>query len=360
MGLYVIFRKRFYIVYKPVFYLLLFIILHEIALSFFLKELPSYFINFNIVTMVNIVMVGALVGSLDANKLYNSFILVGVISMIGLLYHFIQINFFRQIIHPIQLPFMPQMGIESRFYNMGYRPLSFFTEPGAFSSYMTIPLFWSLYKRKIIFASIITISIFLSTSTNGFAFSAVIWGVMIFSGGYKKKIRVVLVLLVFCGIYLIFANSYFDAGINKISNTNYFRNVRIVNGPIVCYEMPRENLIFGINEANLGDYLRTNTELTVNLLGSLKDIYVTSIWMVLAKFGILGVILYLIVYLKLFAASQKIRPYIWMVLLAMFTQNVYLTGFWVVQIVFVIVFYINQKDIGTTQKDLRMFIKLNF
>jgi len=346
MGLYVIFVYKTYLLYKPLFYFLIFILFHEIVLSFFLISIPNYFINKNIVTILNILLIGCIAIALNAEKLYNAFMLIGVVCMIGLLYHFVQIYFFRQNVHPIQFPFLPDLGSNSRYQEIGNRPVSFFPEPASYVTFMMIPLFWNLYKKKILWAVIITFSILLSTSTTGFFLSAVLWSLFILKKGFGKKYKIILILGVTIIIYVVFKISFFDAGINKIQNTNFIEdNIRITSGPYMYLKLPIKHKILGVNAANLSDYVQTGILSNINfrLFVSSRRVYVATFWLCLMKYGIIGIILYLSMYIKLFKKLKPLRPYIIIIIITMFSQSIFIGGPWVMQMVFMLVFYKHYK-----------------
>lgn len=340
IGLYAFVIKKTYFVYKPLFYLLLFIILHEIILTLFLKSIPGYFINSTIITIFNILIVGFIVSVIDPEKLYNSFVLLAIICMIGLVYHFTQIYFFHQYIHPIKIPFLPELGEKSRLLEFSNRPVSFFPEPASYASFMAIPLFWSLQKKKMILSLIFTLSILLSTSTNGFVYVAVLWISTFFTGNFHRKYKFISIVLLVIIVSIVVKTQYFDAGINKIERTDYMNNVRLVNGPILYFRMPLIHQILGVDAANLSDYVNSNSVSGNHLVLYSGVFYASTFWLALGKYGVLGLFFYLLILIKLFKKTPILRPYILVLFFALFSDPTFLGGVWVMQTVVLLVIYV--------------------
>lgn len=344
LGLYVLFFKRTYIVYKPLLFLLTFIILHEILLVLFFETIQGYYINYNIEIIINILSIGLIVSVLNVEKLYNAFILIGIFLMIALVYHFIKIYFFGHFIQPIHLPFLPRLDESSRYSSFYDRPVSFFPEPASYVSYMLIPLFWSLLENRLFFSLLITLTILLSSSTNGYFLSSVLWLAFILNGSYSRIIRYSLVFSIIAGVFIVYNLSYFDQGKEKIENITLSENVRIVNGPNFYFNLPLEHQILGIDAPNVNDYLKVNSKINQHVINYFNDIYLSTFWLILSKFGIFGLLLYLNIYFVFFKSQRYLRPFIITILLSLFSQSLFFSGGWVAQIVLMLLLYNHFKN----------------
>lgn len=125
------------------------------------------------------------------------------------------------------------------------RPMSFFAEPQAFATFISIFLIIMLEEKKYVWAAIATLSILLCTSTEGLALVSIIWGVfVIFSKrSLTLKISVVVGILGFAWLYM--TSSFFEVGYNKLVDTEFESNLRLVN----AYNMLRN---FEFNQWWLG------------------------------------------------------------------------------------------------------------
>lgn len=338
-------KKGKIIVFKPLLVLSIFIILHEIILMVLLDSTPMYLINNNISLFLCLLSVFVITPNLDYERLSNAFMFIGVICMLGIVYHFALLQLGYSIT-PIKLPFLPDMNYESRLYELGNRPVSFFMEPASFITYMMIPLFISLVNKRMIWVAVIIVSIFLSTSSTGIILSMFLLIIYFFTEKLTigKKLLIVCLSLVFVGFVL--NTPYFEFGINKIKNTDIERTSRLINGPLLISSMPIKHLIFGMNTPNILEYYKTSAT-TVKLLFTKSGfIFVSSFWLLIAKFGIVGLLLNLNVLYFIARKYKQLIPYLAVLFVAMFSQGFFFNSTYVVQYVFILVFCLQQ------QKDL--------
>lgn len=316
-------RKSIYW-YRPLLFYIIFYIVHEILLLFLLPEIPGYFINRTIMTTISLLLVLIIAPNLRYEKMYNSLILVSIICIIGLLYHlFIVIT--GGIVSTIQIPLLPKVAPSYLIEGDGLeRPCSFFIEPAAFAAFMMAPLAWSLIKNKMVMAVIISVAVLLSTSTNGYAFTAIIWIVFLITQNQisltKKIMFVGLVAILF---YWGMGKGFFDIGLAKINNTNYSDDVRLTSGLNLYKDIPFIYKITGIDAANVYDFLAQNPGIIQGnyvISISARGVYLTTFWDQAIKFGFMGVFLYLYCYLG-FWEEKRLRPYIVVCLVSLFSQS---------------------------------------
>ena len=163
----------------------------------------------------------------------------------GLFFHVFQMYVLHMPIGPITL--FPELINDENVASFSdrMRPMSFFAEPQGFATFISIFLIIMLEEKKYVWAAIATLSILLSTSTEGLALVSIIWGVfVIFSKrSLTLKISVVVGILGFALLYM--TSSFFEVGYNKLVDTEFEDNLRLVN----AYNMLRN---FEINQWWLG------------------------------------------------------------------------------------------------------------
>ena len=347
ISLYILFFKRKYNVETSLMAFLLFFFLHEFILIFFIESIPLYFINNSLSICVNIFILGFLASELNLEKLYFYFVIVGLVCVLGIIYHFINIFYFGNLVTAIQLPFVPKLSESSRYYEESIRPLSFFPEPSSYATFMFIPLFLALNKRNWLIAVIFTLSILLSTSSNGFFLSLILWVFYIFNKSLRLRQKIFIGGCLLFIFYMILNSELFEFGIKKIEQTNYTDNARLTSGYNMFKELSFLHVLFGVNSVNLTEFVHAGgiEHLNFRLLDANGEVYVTTFWYVLMKFGIFGLLIYLFTYIKYYLKYAAIRPYIFILIIAMFSQSVFVSGVWMMQMVFVIVFCKQEKDL---------------
>lgn len=163
----------------------------------------------------------------------------------GLFYHVFQIYVLHMSIGPITL--FPELISDDNVVSISdrMRPMSFFAEPQGFATFISIFLIIMLEEKKYLWAAIATLSILLSTSTEGLALVSIIWGVfVIFSKrSLTLKISVVVGIIGLASLYM--TSTYFEVGYNKMVDTEFETNIRLVN----AYNMLRN---FEFNQWWLG------------------------------------------------------------------------------------------------------------
>ena len=163
----------------------------------------------------------------------------------GLFYQVFQMYVLHMPIGPITL--FPELISDDNVVLISdrMRPMSFFSEPQAFATFISIFLIIMIEEKKYVWAAIATLSILLCTSTEGLALVGIIWGVfVIFSKrSLTLKISVVVGILGFAWLYM--TSSFFEVGYNKLVDTEFEDNLRLVN----AYNMLRN---FEFNQWWLG------------------------------------------------------------------------------------------------------------
>ena len=321
-------------------YLVTYILLHEIVLFVTMTTIPSYHFNHIVEIALYLFALGFVIPALNYKKLITSIVLITVIVSLGILYHFLIIQT-GGIVQTIRIPFLP---IDQAFGERELlRPTSFFTEPSYYGTFMMVPLFLALIYRKYWLAVVCVGMVFLSTTITG-----VIGCVGIISFYFvTKKEGKIKSLIIFPTVVAAMGYALMNFGIfgetsAKIENqrANIETVDRVYNGILLFDKMEKQYLILGINNSNCSDYANEN-----HLMGSLiplfegsDQIYLPSFWDILYKYGIVGLILYLLVFYRLYKKEKSLLPYIFNAILSMLFAGGGFSSFYLFSMSFLAVF----------------------
>lgn len=322
---------------KELTWLVVFVAIHEIVLAIVINA-PGYMINNTISALISCSFIYPIVRALKIEKMKGALNFVAIISIIGIVYHYIVIRN-GGVVTPIPLPFMPELEATSRLYEEGNRPTSFYWEPAAFVTYMMVPLFLSLRDKKFIWSIVIIVSMFLSTSTTGITMSLFMLVCYLFTQKINIKYKVLIVVIAGAFIWSLFSTDLFSAGLDKMSQTDIESTSRTVNGPAIVLNMPFIDILTGMPAANPYDYYMSGGFYSNEIVVKENAIYCSTIWLVLAKYGILGVFLFLWLYVKPIKVTREIMPFIIVLFVSMFFQSFTIgTSGFVFQMIFIYVF----------------------
>lgn len=328
---------------KPLLCLAIYVFIHEMAIRMLLNKVPGYFDNNLLSYAIVLVSIPFIASALNYKKLVGSMNFIAVVCMIGLVYQYM-VMMAGGDVHPIKLPFMPDMDETSRLYSILMRPSSFFWEPQSYCSFMMIPQFLAFSKKKIVWASIITLSMLLSGSTTGIITSLVMFILYIFCGEISKKMRYRL-LIVAVAIGCMFTySSLFDKGREKIENVEYESTSRLYNGPVLVAHMPTSDLVFGGVSASVPDYYFEGKAPGAILLEKFDSIYVSSIWFAIVKLGFVGLLLFLAVYILPMKRNKSIRFYLIPLILTLFSNPDFIGPIFAFELIFIYSYIRNAKN----------------
>lgn len=300
-------------------------LIHEITLKILVPGLTRSFINAAISAMVVLVSIVIIAPRLKISKLIGSLNIVAIISIGGMLYHFAQL-LSGATIHPLTLPFLPKMSESSRAFEEVLRPTSFYWEPAAYASFMFFPLFISLYQKRYIWAIVIFLSMFLSTSTTGIAVSFMILLLYVFTQKVNVSLKIALVAVgIALGVALVKV-SYFESAVEKIENTDVTTNVRMSQGLKIVANMPLSHILLGAPAANAYDYYKRGYLQNVDVALYDEAIYMPSFWLAILRLGIIGALMYVWLYARYCFKGRRLLPLVVPLILTMFTATGFLGG----------------------------------
>lgn len=305
-------RQRKVPIFRPLLLLIAFVLIHDFLYLFIANGNVNAYIM-QIIYFGSIIMATQV---FDVDKLKGALNIVVIISIVGLLYQWGMIAAGGEV-RPIQLPFLVMS--ENRLETFSIRPSSFFMEPAAYVAFMYIPLAFSLIDRKFIWTAIIILSEFLSTSTTGVLTSFIMLIAYIFTQKVSFKLR--FLTLVMGGImFLLFTNmEAFQTGVDKLENTDVETSIRLSQGPYVVSTMKPHEMIAGAPYHDAYEYCLAGRAPYVVYYK--EEVYMSTTWMLILKYGFAGLILYLLFYYKIVKRERKTIPLILCLIATMFSAS---------------------------------------
>ena len=306
----------------PLKFFAIYLVIHEISLTAFCPYVGTTPITNMIGDLTHVLVILYAIQVINYEKFKGSIILVAIISSIGILYHYLLIKS-GNIVTPIKLPFLPDPGAESRLHEEGLRPVSFFWEPAAYASYMIIPLFISLTEKKYLLVTCFLFFIFLSTSTLGIVMSSITIVSWVFLSKTGKWAKCMIVLCAAVMVFLTAKTNIFEAATKKISETELEETARTINGPVVAENMSFSDFLVGLPDNTPTDYWKKGRINDSRFIAK-DELYLSTLWYVIAKLGILGLLLYLCLIYVSIKNNKQVIPIILAVLISMFASNMYI------------------------------------
>lgn len=336
-------RQRGY-EYNTFYYFVLYLFAHFLLWIPIIGNPPSYYYNQNIQFFIIILSVIAILPYLNLQKLVSSINLVGLICACGMVYQSVEILMGRTV-STIPLPFLPSPDETSRIFSIiENRPVSFFTEPQTYVSYMIVPLFLALSKKNLTWALIISVTILLSGSTTGIAMIAIMFVAYLLTSKVGKFYRILLVAVLIGLGYFLLSSELTTAGVDKMNDTNLSENVRVINGFLVAKALSISDFIFGITFANATDFCYTNGITGSVILDVNGNVFISGFWIALIRYGIIGLLLYLNLYLQIIKLDKTIFPFWLCIVIALLTNPDFLGA----NFLFILLFsytYVKQRNI---------------
>lgn len=316
---------------NPILWFLVFMVVHDIFLLSVINNAQGVFLNSLIGQCAYLVAAIVVGNDLNYNKLRGSVNWVSLLCMGGMLYHF-SLVLRGMSFQPIMLPFMPEQTETSRFLHEYYRPTSFFQEAQSYASYMLVTLFMALVERKYIWSVLIAITIFMSSSTTGLVTVFIIFALVALSGSTSKNKRFITVLFMFVIggglLYFLLRSGLFEQGTTKMFDeaANMDEEIRLVQGPMIVGSMSFTDWIFGVPYANAYQYCMARGIAGSVIIYGENSMFVPTFWLMLIRYGIVGLLLYLNIYWYYYRLDKTIRPYIISLILLLFTNPDFVGG----------------------------------
>lgn len=334
--------------FTPLVLFFVYYILHQIFgfIGFGLTQ--SYYINSFLGSIIYISSIFIIAPLVKFEKLEGSINWVSIICVLGLFYH-VALMTRGEFITPIKLPFLPDPDMsQTRVFEEGFRPVSFFMEPQSYVGYLIFTLFYAVRNNKYIWAIIVSLSIILSTSTTGIAMIPIMFLLLLF--GKKGEIyKKLIFLVVLGGLGIFFLNSPLASmGLDKLEDTELSSNIRTVNGPGLAKAMDIEDCFIGVPFANATDYYNgvakfKRTEVIPDGNGI---VFLPGFWTCFIFFGMIGLFLFLSIYFEIWKMNHSVLPILGCLVVTLFTNPDFLGGIWAFQMIFLLSYVkTNKRDI---------------
>ena len=310
-------RRVSFPAFRPLFILATFVLIHD----FFYLFIANGNLNAFIMQILYFGCMFMAIKVFNVEKLKGSLNLVAIISMIGLFYQWGIIAGGEEV-RPIQIPFLEMS--QNRLETFSIRPSSFFMEPAAYVAFMYIPLAFSLIERKFVWTVVIILSEFLTTSTTGLLTSFIMLIVYVFTQKVSFKIRLLTILM---GVGIVFALTYFEVfqtSINKLENTDMETNMRLAQGAYVVSTTKPEEIILGAPYHSAYEYCLDGR--APNVVFYKEEVYMSTTWMLILKYGFVGLFLYLFFYYRIVRGNRQALPLVICLIATMFSSGYGLSG----------------------------------
>lgn len=314
--------------YKPLLVFSIYWLIHSFIIVF-IDDIMN--LNNIIAQVVYFVAIFSLFPILDYEKLKDSLNFVSIIAIMGLLYQWMEI-YISGGTHPIEIPGL-DMSLE-RMEKYSLRPSSFFMEPAAYVNFMLAPLALALMDRKIIWAIVLILSIFFTSSTTGLIISFImlgVWGLM-----QNKKKLLIPVTLIFLGLFYSLTHfSIFETGLEKIQSTNIETNVRLTQGQYIVGTMELSEYVIGVPYGSPYRYCKSGRAPMVVYYG--ENVFMPTFWQILLLYGIIGLVLYLFIYYDIYKRCKQLLPLLVCLVATMFSGGVNISSGFVFILIFMLV-----------------------
>lgn len=333
---------------RPFLIFILYYLVHEVIL-FIVAD--SINVNKRIESSVFLISVLFVVPIIDYKKLVASLNLVSLICILGLIYQLIVIMT-GGVVHPIEIPGLEMS--EDRLAQLSMRPSSFFMEPAAYTAYMYAPLMLSLINRNYWWSAILVVSMLLTSSTTAIFAVFIILGVYVINQGLFKRRSFIVIFMAALLLYGFTHLSIFNVGMDKLQDTDFETNVRIQQGPVVVSTMHWNELIAGVRYSGTDDYYLAGRTFGKDVAVYGQTIYMSTFWLLIFSFGIIGLLLYLNIFYRLLKRNRVLAPYIICLLVTMFTASM---GISVSYVYTMIVLYVIAAQYKQQEQSNRLTIK---
>ena len=314
---------------KPIWILAIFIVVHDLLFIHFAPEVPNGFLNGLIANIVLLCSVPWILSAIDIEKLKGSINWIAIISVLGMLYHSVEI-FSGRNPQVLTIPFFPFPIGHDNYATELFRPTSFYVEPQAFVSFILIPLFISLRDKKYIWSAILALSLLISTSTTGIFTTFGMIAIYAISQKVGKKNMFLVCVFGFLLYYIFISAGIFSLGIDKLENTDFATSVRVAQGKDIVGTMDISEFILGAPYLNSAQYC-THRGLSTLIEGDIA--FMSTFWYLLLRFGVVGLVLYVMPFFNASAQNKTVIPYTAIYFITMFSNPDAIGGFYVFAVI---------------------------
>ena len=316
-----------------------------VALVFIYTALESYnlilrgayiltIVNRSVAPVLMVAAIAVLARVISLRKFIRCYEVVVWFGCLGILYHAFLLMVLGKQVSIINLVPGYDVGDFNRTLD---RPLSFFTEPQAFSSFV-LPLFgYFLIRKENLKAAGIFLCLIISTSSFGILSGLLVlffYAIQV----SENKARALLGVLAFMAIG-VFVGTTSDLGVQaaeKIQNTDFETSIRLSKGFLIFKEFDSREFFFGTTKST-ADFILSNLgsfEWALPYVGTeVEELleYLSSFSYVLVNFGSVGAVLYVLYFsiLRKYAISPYGNIVLFMILISNFVNTILFNAWFV-------------------------------
>ena len=245
----------------------------------------------------------------------------------------------------------------TNYYNIhlndpSWRPISIFCEPAHYAQFTCLPLAISLFcdetvmsqKSKWFVSLFLSATILLSFSANGIFVTVLLWAMWYYrymQGRTTAKKNIIGFLAIIIGIFVLAKTDFWNFALDRLdtvrSSGSTTGTVRLLQGIEIYKKLSFPEKIFGIGFGNIQTFLIEN-RITTAYLSDLGNEYMNGFSTVLVSGGIVGLLLYLAIWIRLyFTHRDSIARATFMVISVLFcTSSIFYSCTSVMYLAFVI------------------------
>lgn len=175
----------------------------------------------------------------------SPYIITSIFFMLGLLYQVYLLFIQHQIIDGPIVLFPSLLSKNNVVDSEIHRPMSFFSEPQAYATWMVIFSIIMIEQKRFLLAALATLTILLSTSTEGLVLIAVVWIMFVIFSKSKWRVKVLVIAAILFIASQYTSLEFFEVGYNKAMNTDYEKNERLFQGFALFKRLDITGFLFG-------------------------------------------------------------------------------------------------------------------
>lgn len=246
-----------------------------------------------------------------------------IVFMLGLLYQVFLLFARHQLIDgPIVL--FPSLLSKNNVVDVEIlRPMSFFSEPQAYATWMVIFTIVMIEHNRFFLAALATLTILLCTSTEGLVLIAFVWIMfLLFSkSNWWAKVLVIVAIIFIATQYT--SLEFFEVGYNKAMNTDYEENERLFQGFALFKRLDFAGFLFGMGTAMNSFY--ADYASSMGLTGD--SVYMSDAIGVFVSFGVfVGICWWVFILQKITFKNKSLLTYSICLCIIPFAQTCFLGG----------------------------------
>lgn len=333
IDVFIVFRsKRKLLHCKPLQVFVTLVLAHELIWLFVINTIPSYYINTMISVFIYLITAIIVTPCLDYEKIEGAFNWVSLFCILGLFYHVVLLQRGMDVT-PIKLPFLPETVSDSRLFEEQTRPSSFFWEPQAYVSYMLITLAIALINKRMVWAGLIALSMLLTSSTTALVVLFILFASYLFGTKMKLYMRLLLLLVILAFGIFYTTSSLTERGMEKAEKTDVQTSIRTFQGYYLVSKMEGMEYVFGIPDASVMDFYKRHSDGSL-IIDQDGQLFTSGFWQAILKYGILGLLSYLSIYLFYVKRDRRLIPYFLCIFVCMFSNPDFIGTYFIVNLSF--------------------------